>query len=424
MPIRFQSRAQPFLRCGLILATVISVVGGLLMPPIASSQPAGWSACSTPRGTACLSPYGYSGQSAWGYPVDGTGSNCTNYVAFRLAQRGVPNPGNLGNGDQWAGNARAKGIAVDQTPRVGAVAQWTRINHVAYVDGVSADGNTIWISESHYGGGSDRRAINRGSGAWPQNFIHFNPPVNNNDSGNLIGALDEVRALQPGVVRVRGWGIDRDHSNNNIDVHFYVGEEGFSRRTNIRRDDVHTTYGLGWHHGFQHDLAVSRFGRQEVCAFAINYRPRDNKLLGCKTVAIENPHPQGNFESVTSEKPGTIRVRGWAFDPNDRGRSATVHVYVGGGAGEPGAVNSVITTTVARTDVNKAHGTTGKPGFDATISTTKVGPQRVCVYAINWSTGFTNPQLGCKTVTVAAASPAGPSDPADGGIGGTGSLGS
>lgn len=417
------SRFRPSLKLGPVIASLIGLVAALLMPPAATAQPGGWSACSVASGTACLNSYGYSGQRAWGYPVDGTGSNCTNYVAFRLAQRGVANPGNLGNGDQWAANARAKGIAVDQVPRTGAVAQWTRINHVAYVEGVSADGNTIWISESHYGGGSDRRSIRRGTTAWPQNFIHFNPPVNNTDSSNLIGALDEVRVLQPGVVRVRGWGIDRDHSNNNIDVHFYVGDEGFGRKTNVRRDDVHQAHGLGWHHGYQHDLAVSGFGRQEVCAFAINYRPRDNKILGCKVVTIPNPHPQGNFESVVSEKPGTVRVKGWAFDPNDRGRAATVHVYVGGAAGESGAVNTVISTDLKRTDVNKAHGTTGNPGFDATIPTNKTGQQRVCVYAINWSIGFTNPQLGCKNVTIAAASSPGQGGQTGGG-GGTGSLGS
>lgn len=424
MPNRSIVHSRLSTRLWLPFFTLIGLVVGLIMIPVASAQPAGWSPCSTDRGTACLQPYGFGGQSAWGYPVDGTGSNCTNYVAFRLAQRGVGNPGNLGNGDQWAGNARAKGIAVDQTPRTGAVAQWTRINHVAYVDGVSADGNTIWISESHYGGGSDRRSIRRGTTAWPQNFIHFNPPVNNTDSSNLIGSLDEVRVLEPGRVRVRGWGIDRDHPNTNIDVHFYVGDEGFARKTNVRRDDVHAAHGMGWHHGYQHDLEVKRFGRQEVCAFAINYRPRDNKLIGCKAVTIANPHPQGKFEAITSEKPGTFRVRGWAFDPNDKGRPVVLHVYVGGAAGEPGAANTVINTTLTRSDVNEAHGTTGKPGFDATISTNKTGQQKVCVYAINWGAGHTNPQLGCKTATIAAKPAVVPGEPINGGGGGTGSLSS
>lgn len=415
-------RLRPSTTVGVLIATVICVVAALLMPPESSAQPAGWSACSTSSGTACLHQYGYTGQSTWGYPVDGTGSNCTNYAAFRLAQRGVPNPGNLGNGDQWAASAQAKGILVNQTPRLGAVAQWTRINHVAHVDGVSSDGNTIWISESHYGRGSDRRAIQKGSNAWPQNFIHFNPPAQQSDSSNLIGALDEVRVLEPGRIRVRGWGIDRDHSNNNIDVHFYVGDEGFARSTNVRRDDVHASHGLGWHRGFQHDLAVKRFGRQEVCAFAINYRPRDNKLLGCKTVTIPDPHPQGNLESVSSEKPGTVRVKGWAFDPNDRGRSLSVHVYIGGAAGDAGASNTPITTNLTRTDVNKAHGTTGKPGFDITLATSKTGQQRVCAYAINFGVGHHNPQIGCKTVTIAPSSGTIPGG--DAGGTGTGSLAS
>ena len=79
------------------------------------------------------------------------GNNCTNYSAYRLSRDGVQNPGNLGNANTWDDNARAKGFAVDQSPRVGDIAQWNS-NHVAYVDWVSADGNTVAISESGYGG--------------------------------------------------------------------------------------------------------------------------------------------------------------------------------------------------------------------------------------------------------------------------------
>jgi surface antigen len=142
--------------------------------------PRSWSCYS--RGTqTCISRFGYYGQSAWNYPVDAWGNNCTNYSAYRLSRDGVQNPGNLGNANTWDDNARAKGFAVDQSPRVGDIAQWNS-NHVAYVDWVSADGNTIAISESGYGGTvlgktytsmSGRRIIARSSYSWPSNFIHF-----------------------------------------------------------------------------------------------------------------------------------------------------------------------------------------------------------------------------------------------------------
>ena len=142
--------------------------------------PTGWG-CYSRATQDCITRFGYYGQRVWGYPVDAWGNNCTNFSAYRLARDGVANPGNLGNAATWDDYARAKGFVVDQRPRVGDVAQWNS-NHVAYVDWVSSDGNTIAISESGYGGTvlgktytsmSGRRILARGSYSWPSNFIHF-----------------------------------------------------------------------------------------------------------------------------------------------------------------------------------------------------------------------------------------------------------
>jgi hypothetical protein len=142
--------------------------------------PRSWSCYS--RGTqTCISRFGYYGQSAWNYPVDAWGNNCTNFSAYRLSRDGIPNPGNLGNANTWDDRARAKGFVVDQKPKVGTIAQWNS-NHVAYVDWVSSDGNKVAISESGYGGTvlgvtytsmSGRRILTRGTSSWPSNFIHF-----------------------------------------------------------------------------------------------------------------------------------------------------------------------------------------------------------------------------------------------------------
>ena len=54
---------------------------------------------------------------------------------------------NWGNADAWANSARAAGIAVDHSPRVGDIAQWGDISgtftvgHVAYVYQVNGDGS-------------------------------------------------------------------------------------------------------------------------------------------------------------------------------------------------------------------------------------------------------------------------------------------
>ncbi len=142
--------------------------------------------CYSPNTQNCVSQWGYSGQSTWGYPVDSHGNNCTNYVAFRLNQTGNVNPGNLGNASSWAANARAKGLTVfsgSQTPQVGDIAQWN-YGHVAYVEWVSTDGTQFAVSETGWGPlnnfpSMSGRGIFGGGGrhnesAWPDNFIRFN----------------------------------------------------------------------------------------------------------------------------------------------------------------------------------------------------------------------------------------------------------
>lgn len=100
-----------------------------------------------------------------------SGHNCTNYMAYRMIQAGMPAT------RPWSGSGNARNWGVvfasktNQTPMVGSVAWWSA-NHVAYVEQV-VDANTIVISEDHYGGDFDWRRIVRSGGGWPTGFIHL-----------------------------------------------------------------------------------------------------------------------------------------------------------------------------------------------------------------------------------------------------------
>jgi surface antigen len=76
--------------------------------------------------------------------------NCTDWVAWRLEQFGVPEAlvRGLGNGGQWAANAAGRaGLTVSSTPRRGdAAVQIGNPGHVAFVEAVFADG-AIRVSE-------------------------------------------------------------------------------------------------------------------------------------------------------------------------------------------------------------------------------------------------------------------------------------
>ena len=111
------------------------------------------------------------------------GHNCTNYVAYRLIQSGMPDVRPW----QGSGNASNWGVAMasitDQVPTVGSIA-WYRPNvtpagsagHVAYVEQVVSDTEII-VSEDYWGGDFYWRRITKTGGGWPSGFIHFNDRV-------------------------------------------------------------------------------------------------------------------------------------------------------------------------------------------------------------------------------------------------------
>ncbi len=109
-----------------------------------------------------------------------SGHNCTNYVAYRMIQAGMPNVRPWSS--SGSGNAAYWGVyrsdITDQTPAVGAVA-WYRANvpgagsagHVAYVEKVISPTEII-VSEDSWGGDFHYRRVTT-SGSWPSGFIHF-----------------------------------------------------------------------------------------------------------------------------------------------------------------------------------------------------------------------------------------------------------
>jgi GH25 family lysozyme M1 (1,4-beta-N-acetylmuramidase) len=89
---------------------------------------------------------------------------------------------------------------------------------------------------------------------------------------------------------------------------------------------------------------------------------------------------------------GSIRVRGWAIDPDTTG-PIPVHVYVDGRIAGTG------TADAPRGDVGRAYpGWGAAHGFDLDVPVTP-GDHTVCVYGINRGSGTVNPLLGCRLVT-------------------------
>jgi surface antigen len=117
---------------------------------------------------------GYASAKSTSYWNMYTGTNCTNYAAYRLiTTNGLPNKrpaAGVGNARDW-GTAMAS--VTNSTPAVGAIAWWGKTgNHVAYIERVVSS-SEIWVSESNWSGAFDWRKITKSGGGWPDGIIHF-----------------------------------------------------------------------------------------------------------------------------------------------------------------------------------------------------------------------------------------------------------
>ena len=118
-------------------------------------------------------------------------------------------------------------------------------------------------------------------------------------------------------------------------------------------------------------------------------------LLTAATGAWAGTQATGYFESCTAYH-GSIRVKGWAYDPDQTATSIQVHAYIWYGS-SVGTSNDQrmpavgINTDVYREDVNNSKGTTGNHGFDRYI-TVPAGTYTVQIYAID-KTGDGNPKI-------------------------------
>jgi GH25 family lysozyme M1 (1,4-beta-N-acetylmuramidase) len=227
-------------------------------------------------------------------------------------------------------------------------------------------------------------------------------------AGNPFGSFDAATRL-PGTVRLSGWAIDPD-TTGPVDVHVYVdGAIAGSVRADADRPDVGRTWpGWGDRHGFAADLAVPA-GARRVCAYAINTRSgTTNPLLGCRDVVAE---PMGSLDRVSSPRPGTVEVVGWALDADTTG-PVDVRVHV------DGAPVGVVRTGDPRPDVDTALGLAAPAGtgFSGQLPNVAPGRHQVCAYAVNVGAG-SDRAIGCNPVDVLGSNPIGSLDGVTAGVG-------
>jgi len=110
-------------------------------------------------------------------------------------------------------------------------------------------------------------------------------------------------------------------------------------------------------------------------------------------------NPLGSLDVVGIQGP-SIRVVGWAFDPDAINGINVVHFYDYGPYGTTGYPTGV--ANQPRDDVDRAFNVVGQFGFSTLLPWTGQGHHRICAFGINVGRGTGNPLLGCQDLELPA----------------------
>jgi hypothetical protein len=222
-----------------------------------------------------------------------------------------------------------------------------------------------------------------------------------------IGHVDQVIATSGGRLQVTGWAADRQAPGVAEQVHIYVTGPTGTRRgysgtyTGLPRSDVGRVHPwAGGNAGFRASVPNSGVGDNQVCVYAINVNPpRNNPLLGCRTVTVRDVPPIGHLDAVTVSG-STAVVRGWTFDRAGTSTSIPVQITVKNDAGTVDSLTVIDATGIVRSDVNRVYGITGAHGFSQRVDL-GAGANSVCTYGVSLS--GSRALLGCTVVQAAPA---------------------
>lgn len=207
----------------------------------------------------------------------------------------------------------------------------------------------------------------------------------------MWGALEAVwPGTTPGSVRAAGWALDLGGSAPAA-VHLYIAGRGANLGPAEQwRGDL-GAFGAGPWHGFDRQVIFPGLtGAHEACAYAVRQDLGAARLLRCTTVVLP-ADPLGSLELVRRGNDGTLRLAGWAVDPDTTG-PVRIHAYAGGRGWDLGrAARTRPDLPGAVPGYGTAH------GFDVTVAGLPLGAPDACVYAINEGRGTTT-LLGCRAL--------------------------
>ena len=204
---------------------------------------------------------------------------------------------------------------------------------------------------------------------------HF-PPVSN---------LDGYESKDGGI-HVWGWAYDPDEPtlSSTVRVEVYRSDETVYKTetvsTNVQRDDVNNAKSIIGKHGFDATVSIEKAGTYTMKIYACDLTGDNDVQMGqTKTVKVDGSKPQSSLDLVETTETG-IRVKGWAYDPDESSESVPVRIEVKRINGS--AYKTVnLTANIQNDDVNNAYGITGNHGFDTTVPIEDAGTYTASIFA-------------------------------------------
>lgn len=192
--------------------------------------------------------------------------------------------------------------------------------------------------------------------------------TDNNTAGHTAPCLGDRRAIgslsaasvDDWTVRLRGWAYDPDTPTASIQVAVHEDDTRLGRfRANRYYARVNQVMHISGNHGF--DITVpARPGRHIYRLYAVGTDAAGTPALFGMATLVVGRAPVGHLDSAAAAD-GSMRLVGWAYDPDAPTWSVTIAVHVD--ADKAGR----FPTDVYRPDVNSARHISGNHGFDIDV---------------------------------------------------------
>ncbi|HEY5149228.1 MAG TPA: twin-arginine translocation signal domain-containing protein [Mycobacterium sp.] len=208
-----------------------------------------------------------------------------------------------------------------------------------------------------------------------------------------LGSLD-IAGAAGNAIRLAGWAFDPDQPGTQLQVVVYIDNvySGWYL-ADKPRTDVNAAFGVPGDHGYDITIPAAH-GTHAVRVHAVDVGEPGpgNPAIGSSSVTV-GAVPIGYLDVLAAAPNSRIRIRGWAFDPDQPGTDIQVAVW------RDGAGVAWFPTGGTRGDVNSAFGITGNHGFDFTIDSPP-GDHSIQIYAQNVGGGLEVPLIGTGQVRV------------------------